>query len=292
MLSASLRSGVAPATKRAAAMSFRSSSRSFCTSVVRPLRSSAVPFARIAAVRIAGFASNATATNAVFEPLDTFPRRHIGPEDADIAAMCKVVGVSSLDQLVEKTVPASISIKNNTRLGPGVPETEALERLKHIASKNKVFRSYIGMGYTGTIVPKVILRNIMENPGWYTQYTPYQPEISQGRLESLLNYQTMVCDLTGLPVANASLLDEGTAAAEAMIMCFAQGKRKKNIFFVDQACHPQTIACVKTRAEGFGIQVVVGDYEKYDFVANKGKVMGVLIQVSVELCRTVTLMSF
>ncbi|KAI8818901.1 glycine cleavage system P-protein-domain-containing protein [Fimicolochytrium jonesii] len=192
--------------------------------------------------------------------------------------MCKVIGVKSLENLVERTVPPSITIRNATRLGPGVPETEVLERLKHIASKNKVFRSYIGMGYTNTITPKVILRNIMENPGWYTQYTPYQPEISQGRLESLLNFQTMVCDFTGLPVANASLLDEGTAAAEAMMMCFSQAKRKKNMFFVDQACHPQTIACVKTRGEGFGIQVVVGDYEKFDFEANAGNVMGVLIQ--------------
>ncbi|KNC97467.1 glycine dehydrogenase [Spizellomyces punctatus DAOM BR117] len=226
----------------------------------------------------AGFATITNASTPVFEPLDTFPRRHIGPDESDIQKMCDSVGVSSLDELVQKTVPASISIQNQTKLGPGVPETEVLERLKHIASKNKVFRSYIGMGYTNTLTPKVILRNIMENPGWYTQYTPYQPEISQGRLESLLNFQTMVCDFTGLPVANASLLDEGTAAGEAMMMCFAAGKRRKTIFFVDQACHPQTIACVKTRAEGFGIQVVVGDYEKYDFAANKGKVMGVLIQ--------------
>ncbi|KAJ3174385.1 glycine decarboxylase subunit P [Geranomyces variabilis] len=280
MLSATLRGSMAAARptatalRSAAAMPSRAIFRTARPVAAASLSASELPQKH----RLRGFASNAYGSSAVFEPLDTFPRRHIGPEDADVAKMCKVVGVSSLDDLVDKTVPASITIKNKTKLGPGVPESEVLERLKHIASKNKVFRSYIGMGYTNTVVPKVILRNIMENPGWYTQYTPYQPEISQGRLESLLNYQTMVCDLTGLPVANASLLDEGTAAAEAMIMCFAQGKRKKNIFFVDQACHPQTIACVKTRAEGFGIQVVVGDYEKYDFVANKGNVMGVLIQ--------------
>ncbi|KAJ3299184.1 hypothetical protein HK104_009788 [Borealophlyctis nickersoniae] len=192
--------------------------------------------------------------------------------------MCKTIGVESLDDLVERTVPTNIRIKEPTKLGPGVSETEVLERLKFIASKNKVYKSYIGMGYTGTITPKVILRNIMENPGWYTQYTPYQPEISQGRLESLLNFQTMITDLTGLSVANASLLDEGTAAGEAMLLSFSHGKGKKNIFFVDQACHPQTIACVKTRAEGFGIKVIVGDYEIFDFANNKGNVMGVLIQ--------------
>ncbi|KAJ3034029.1 glycine decarboxylase subunit P [Rhizophlyctis rosea] len=206
--------------------------------------------------------------------------------------MCKTLGVSSLDELVEKTVPAQIRIQTPTNLGPGVPEMEVLERLKYIASKNKVFKSYIGMGYTGTITPKVILRNIMENPGWYTQYTPYQPEISQGRLESLLNFQTMVSDLTGLPVANASLLDEGTAAGEAMLLCFSAGNRKKNIFFVDQACHPQTIACVKTRAEGFGITVIVGDYEIFDFASNKDNVMGVLIQYPTTDGRVVDYESF
>ncbi|KAI9101980.1 glycine cleavage system P-protein-domain-containing protein [Phlyctochytrium arcticum] len=244
-------------------------------------RRTTLPAISASSIRTPRYAPFATVTNAstpIFEPLDTFPRRHIGPDNAEIQKMCSAIGVASIDDLVSSAVPQSIRLQNATKLGPGVPETEVLERLKHIASKNKVFRSYIGMGYTNTITPKVILRNIMENPGWYTQYTPYQPEISQGRLESLLNFQTMVSDFTGLPVANASLLDEGTAAAEAMIMCFAAGRRKKNIFFVDQACHPQTIACVKTRAEGFGIQVVVGDYEKYDFAANKGNVMGVQIQ--------------
>ncbi|KAJ3192800.1 glycine decarboxylase subunit P [Irineochytrium annulatum] len=189
--------------------------------------------------------------------------------------MCETVGVKDLDALVAKCVPDSIRIKNATRLGKGLTETETIERLRYIAGQNKVFRSFIGMGYAGTVTPPVILRNVMENPAWYTQYTPYQPEISQGRLESLLNFQTMVEDLTGLPIANASLLDEGTAAGEAMVMCFTAFNRKKNIFFVDERTFPQTISVVKTRAEGFGIQVVVGDYQTFEMT---DKVMGVLVQ--------------
>nr|KAJ3418017.1 hypothetical protein HK105_000476 [Polyrhizophydium stewartii] len=192
--------------------------------------------------------------------------------------MCAAVGVGSLDGLVAKTVPDNITIANPTRLGPGLSESELLAEVKRIAAMNKVYRSYIGMGYSGTITPPVILRNIMENPGWYTQYTPYQPEISQGRLESLINYQTMVQELTGLDIANASLLDEATAAAEAMLICYSQANRKKDVFFVDHNCLPQTIACVKTRAQGFGINVVVGDFETFDFAAHKGKVAGALIQ--------------
>ncbi|KAI8921627.1 glycine cleavage system P-protein-domain-containing protein [Entophlyctis helioformis] len=218
------------------------------------------------------------AAASVFDPLDTFARRHIGPTDDEIAGMCKVIGVDSLQGLVAKTVPESITIQNPTRLGAGLSETQALDELRRIASKNQVFRSYIGMGYTGTVTPTVILRNIMENPGWYTQYTPYQPEISQGRLESLINYQTMVQELTGLDIANASLLDEGTAAAEAMLLCYSSANRKKNIFFVDETCFPQTISCVQTRAQGFGIQVVVGNYETFDFAAYNGNVVGALIQ--------------
>jgi glycine dehydrogenase len=145
-----------------------------------------------------------------------------------------------------------------------------LERIKELASKNKVLKSFLGLGYYNTITPPVILRNVMENPGWYTQYTPYQPEISQGRLESLVNYQTMVCDLTGLDVSNASLLDEGTAAGAA--------NKKKNIFFVDKNCFPQTIECVKTRAQGFGIQIIVEDFKTFDFSKHSGNVVGALIQ--------------
>ncbi|KAJ3399019.1 hypothetical protein HDV05_002122, partial [Chytridiales sp. JEL 0842] len=194
-----------------------------------------------------GFASSAisnaaTSTRSLLEPLDTFPRRHIGPSDADIAEMCKVIGVKDLDELVKKTVPDSITIQNATKLGPGMSEIEVLQRLKYIAQKNKVLKSFIGMGYASAVTPFVILRNIMENPAWYTQYTPYQPEISQGRLESLINYQTMVQDMTGLPIANASLLDEATAASEAMLMCFSAANRKKTVFFVDERTYPQTLA--------------------------------------------------
>ncbi|KAI9350486.1 glycine cleavage system P-protein-domain-containing protein [Zopfochytrium polystomum] len=192
--------------------------------------------------------------------------------------MCAAVGVRDLEHLAALAVPDSIKIQNPTRLGPGLTETETLAELKRIAGRNKLLTSYIGMGYTGTVTPNVILRNIMENPAWYTQYTPYQPEISQGRLESLLNFQTMVSDLTGLPIANASLLDEGTAAGEAMLMCYSAFNRKKNIFFVDERTFPQTFEVLKTRAEGFGIQVVVGDYQTFDWTQYKDKVMGVLIQ--------------
>jgi glycine dehydrogenase len=146
--------------------------------------------------------------------------------------MLKKVGVNTLSELVKKTIPGSIHIANPTRLGAALSETETLARIKEIASQNKVYRSYIGMGYVGTNTPPIILRNVMENPGWYTQYTPYQPEISQGRLESLLNFQQMVQDMTGMDIANASLLDEGTAAAEAMLLCYSAANRKKNAFFI------------------------------------------------------------
>ena len=190
--------------------------------------------------------------------------------------MCELIGVQDLNDLVSKTVPAAITIKKHTRLGGALTETETLNRIREIASENKVFKSYLGLGYYASITPPVILRNIMENPGWYTQYTPYQPEISQGRLESLLNYQTMVCDLTGMDVSNASLLDEATAGAEAMIVAFSTSKNKSKKFFVDQHCFPQTIECVKTRAKGFGIEVIVGDFEKLDF--ERDLPFGVMVQ--------------
>ncbi|KAI9341641.1 glycine cleavage system P-protein-domain-containing protein [Obelidium mucronatum] len=213
-----------------------------------------------------------------FAARDTFARRHLGPTDAEIAAMAAAVGFDSLDALSRKAVPPSIHIRSPTRLGPGLSETEVLERLRYIASQNKVLKSYIGMGYAAAITPPVILRNIMENPAWYTQYTPYQPEISQGRLESLINFQTMIQDFTGLDIANASLLDEGTAAGEAMLMCYTAFNRKRNLFFVDERTFPQTIAVLKTRAEGFGIEVVVGDYETFDVTSHGESLMGVLIQ--------------
>ncbi|CAO3590145.1 unnamed protein product [Absidia cylindrospora] len=213
-----------------------------------------------------------------FAPLDTFTRRHVGSGGEEVDVMLKQVGVKSIDELLSKTIPPSIRSAKALGVSKGMPERELLERLKSIASKNKINRSYIGTGYTDTVVPNVILRNVMENPAWYTQYTPYQPEIAQGRLESLLNYQTMVSDLTGLPIANASLLDEGTAAAEAMLMTWQGSNRKKNTFVVDVNCHPQTIACLKTRAEAFKINVVVTDIFNYNFDENKKQLCGALIQ--------------
>ncbi|KAF9084477.1 hypothetical protein BGX23_010498, partial [Mortierella sp. AD031] len=189
------------------------------------------------------FHSEKPPARTVFSPLDTFVRRHNGPSQGEVKEMLSAIGLKDMDGLTGKTIPDRIRSTKALALDHGFTEKEVLERLKHIASKNKIFKNYIGMGYTDVVVPNVILRNVMENPGWYTQYTPYQPEIAQGRLESLLNYQTMVTDLTGMSIANASLLDEGTAAAEAMIMCWAATKNKKNTFFVDENCHPQTIAC-------------------------------------------------
>src|SRR3954454_9266083 len=227
--------------------------------------------------------SDASSTNqarvdaSILKPSDTFVRRHIGPGPDEVDQMLQAIGAASLDQLVEQTVPASIRLNRPLNLGEPRGEFELLQELKGIASKNKVFRSYIGMGYSDTITPPVIQRNILENPGWYTQYTPYQAEISQGRLEALLNFQTMVSDLTGLPLANASLLDEGTAAAEAMAMCrSAATDDSRNVFFVAPDCHPQTIAVVQTRAGAVGIEVRVGDPAAVDFSA--GDLFGVLLQ--------------
>ncbi|MBS1148576.1 MAG: Glycine dehydrogenase (decarboxylating) [Myxococcaceae bacterium] len=208
--------------------------------------------------------------------VDTFPRRHIGPSSRDLETMLEVVGVKSLDELIDRTVPKSIRLGRPLALPPGKPEFQLLEELEAIANKNQVFRSFIGMGYHDTITPGVILRNILLNPGWYTQYTPYQAEIAQGRLEALLNYQTMIADLTGLPISNASLLDEGTAAAEAMHLVHAVGKESDGrAFFVSSACHPQTIAVVQGRAKPLGWKVVVGDHRTFDF---KEKIFGALLQ--------------
>ena len=192
------------------------------------------------------------------DPYD-FSRRHIGVTTEDAAAMLQLVGATNLDELIAQTVPASIRQRAPLNGGRALSETEALDKLRDIASKNKVCTSLIGQGYYGTILPPVIQRNILENPAWYTAYTPYQPEISQGRLEALLNFQTMVADLTGLDIANASLLDEGTAAAEAMAMAHRLAGNGKKIFFVDSDCHPQTIAVVRTRAEPLGWTIIVGD---------------------------------
>ncbi|MFK7603328.1 aminomethyl-transferring glycine dehydrogenase [Deinococcus sp. SM5_A1] len=187
-----------------------------------------------------------------------FTRRHIGPTAAEQAEMLESLGVGSLDELIKTTLPEAIQFHGELTAGPGVTEAQALADLKAVAQKNKVFRSYIGMGYAGTRTPGVIGRNMLENPGWYTAYTPYQAEISQGRLEMLLNFQQMVMDLTGMPVSNASLLDEATAAAEAMTLAKRSGKSKGNVFFVADDVHPQTLAVIQTRAEYFGFEIVTG----------------------------------
>ncbi|NML73728.1 aminomethyl-transferring glycine dehydrogenase [Rhizobium sp. S-51] len=194
-----------------------------------------------------------------YQPYDFANRRHIGPSPAEMEEMLKVVGYKSLDAMIDATVPSSIRQKAPLIWGAPMTEREALDTLRETANKNKALVSLIGQGYYGTITPPVIQRNILENPAWYTAYTPYQPEISQGRLEALLNYQTMVCDLTGLDVANASLLDEATAAAEAMAMAERTAKSKAKAFFVDEACHPQTIAVIETRAAPLGWTVIVGN---------------------------------
>ena len=199
--------------------------------------------------------STQTVDPSILKPSDTFIHRHIGPSDADVAQMLRTIGADSLDQLIEQTVPESIRLNRALNLGQPRGEHELLGELRTIAAKNKILRSYIGQGYYDTITPPVIQRNILENPGWYTQYTPYQAEISQGRLEALINFQTMVADLTGLPLANSSMLDEATAAAEAMAMCKALVGEKKNQFIVDGNAHPQTIAVMQTRAKGLGIEL-------------------------------------
>ncbi|PCC98882.1 aminomethyl-transferring glycine dehydrogenase [Halopseudomonas pelagia] len=208
------------------------------------------------------------------EQTDAFLRRHIGPDAAEQQAMLDTLGVESLDALINQTVPQSILRKDLLNMQAPRSEAEVLGYLKGVASKNEIYTSCIGMGYHGTLTPTVILRNVLENPGWYTAYTPYQPEIAQGRLESLLNFQQVTIDLTGMELASASLLDEATAAAEAMALAKRVAKSKSNLFFIDQDCHPQTISVVKTRAEAFGFDVVVDD------VADLGQheVFGALFQ--------------
>jgi len=222
----------------------------------------------------------------LLDPSDVFAHRHIGPDDAEVRAMLDLLGRSSLEELAEQAVPADIRFERSLELGgpdgPGgreaalpLGEHDALGALRRIAERNTIFRSCIGMGYHDCITPPVILRNILENPGWYTAYTPYQAEIAQGRLEALINFQTMVSDLTGLPLANASLLDEATAAAEAMTMCLRIAGDEK-AFFVSSFCHPQTIEVVRGRAEAMGIDLVVGDETEFDPAAKAWA--GVLLQ--------------
>ncbi|MGB0979938.1 MAG: glycine dehydrogenase, partial [Croceimicrobium sp.] len=198
---------------------------------------------------------------------DAFAYRHIGPRVEDLDEMLKVVGADSLKQLISETIPEDILLESDLDLSEAMTENEFLNHIRDLARKNKVFKSYIGLGYHPTILPGVIQRNILENPGWYTAYTPYQAEIAQGRLEALLNYQTMVSDLSGLPIANASLLDEATAAAEAMSMFFGSRSRDKkkagaNKFFVSIHCLHQNIELIKTRSEPLGIDLVIGDHRE------------------------------
>ncbi|MBI4625261.1 MAG: glycine dehydrogenase (aminomethyl-transferring), partial [Verrucomicrobia bacterium] len=210
-------------------------------------------------------------------PTDTFARRHLGESADDTAAMLETLGQPSLDALVAAAVPPQIR-REPLRLPAAIGESAALAELRGIAADNRVFRSFIGLGYHETHMPPVIQRNILENPGWYTAYTPYQAEISQGRLEALLNFQTVITDLTGLEIANASMLDEGTAAAEAMMMChrLKEGDAAAHrAFFVSEHCHPQTIDIVKTRAKPLGIEVVVGDHRTSTV---GGNCFGVLVQ--------------
>ncbi len=213
-------------------------------------------------------------------PLRDFPKRHIGPREADAQEMLNTIGLSTIDELIEKTIPAQIRLKKPLDLHGSRSEHWYLRELEKLAAKNKVYRSYIGMGYNNTIVPPAIQRNVLENPGWYTAYTPYQSEIAQGRLEALLNFQTMVMDLTKMEMANASLLDEATAAAESMTMFYAlrsrdAQKRGANKFFVSAQCYPQTIDVLRTRAVPMGIELIIGDHNNFNFNEN---VFGALIQ--------------
>src|SRR5881275_1939321 len=193
------------------------------------------------------------------EAATTFARRHVGPSPRDISAMLESGGTKTLSELIGQTRPSSLHQKAPLDLGRALSETEAIAHMAELARENQVFTSLIGQGYSGTILPAVIQRNVLENPAWYTAYTPYQPEISQGRLEALFNFQTMICDLTGLDVANASLLDEGTAAAEAMALAERAAQAKSKSFFVDAEVHPQTVAVLRTRAEPLGWNLIVGN---------------------------------
>lgn len=211
---------------------------------------------------------------------EVFARRHNGPDQQSIKEMLKVIKANSLDELIDETIPQGIRIQKPLNLPEALSEAEFLAEFKKLADKNKIFKSFIGMGYYDTFMPKVIQRNVLENPGWYTAYTPYQAEIAQGRMEALINFQTMVSDLTGMELANASLLDEGTAAAEAMSMLFAnrKGAKKKeaNVFYVSDACFPQTIEVLQTRAEPIGVEIRVGDLNKMDVTTPE--IFGFLIQ--------------
>ncbi|HEY0896090.1 MAG TPA: aminomethyl-transferring glycine dehydrogenase subunit GcvPA, partial [Sphingobacteriaceae bacterium] len=207
---------------------------------------------------------------------ESFQSRHIAPDSSETKEMLQQIGVETIDQLIDQTVPQKIRLKAPLNLPAAKSEFEYLTDLKQVASKNRVFKSFIGQGYYDVIVPGVIQRNILENPGWYTQYTPYQAEIAQGRLQALLNFQTMVIDLTGMEIANASLLDEGTAAAEAMFMQYSLRKNNDaKIFFVSKELFPQTIDVLKTRSEPYGIEIMIGDHETVELT---DEMFGAIVQ--------------
>ncbi|HBX64990.1 MAG TPA: glycine dehydrogenase (aminomethyl-transferring), partial [Balneolaceae bacterium] len=199
---------------------------------------------------------------------EVFAHRHNGPTKESTQKMLEVIKADSVDKLIDETIPEGIRLPKALDLPKALSENDFLAEFKKLASKNKMYKSFSGTGYYDTLVPNVIKRNILENPGWYTAYTPYQAEIAQGRLEALINFQTTVSDLTGMELANASLLDEGTAAAEAMSMLYGQRKGKKrkeaDVFFVSELCHPQTIEVIETRAEPVGIEVQVGNHHELD----------------------------
>ena len=191
-----------------------------------------------------------------------FLKRHIGPSDEDQNKMLKELNYKSLDDLIKSTVPEKIQLKDELNIGESNSEYEALRKLKTISKKNEIYSNFIGMGYYGTYTPYVILRNILENPGWYTSYTPYQPEVAQGRLEMLLNFQQSIIDLTGMDIANASLLDEATATAEAVGLSQRQDKTSSKKIFISSNCNPQTIDLIKTRTNPFGLELIIGDEKK------------------------------
>jgi len=201
---------------------------------------------------------------------ESFALRHIGVREEDLQKMLKVIGVESLEELIDQTIPGDIRLNKNLSLPQALSESEFLNLIRNLSEKNRVFKSYIGLGYHESVVPSVIKRNILESPGWYTAYTPYQAEIAQGRLEALLNFQTTVCDLTGMEIANASLLDESTAAAEAMTMLFdirSRDQKKNEIlkFFVSEEILPQTLSLLQTRSTPLGIELVIGNHEDFMF---------------------------
>lgn len=227
----------------------------------RALSTSSFRLAAKADVSTSHYLDSCFKQGPTLEDLDTFPRRHLGPRPDDVQEMLKTIGAPNIESFLDKAIPPNVLVERPLQIGPakGYSESAMLKRMHEIASKNKLLRSYIGKGYYGTHLPAVIQRNLLEEPGWYTSYTPYQAEVSQGRLECLLNFQTVITDLTGLPIANASLLDEGTAAAEAMIMSYHQTRGKRKTFIVDQSTHEQTLAVIKSRANTLGLNLVIAD---------------------------------